>query len=311
MRLGSASWSDTDVGTGVSDSITDVGTVPTTVKGARGNVNGHGVEYTGPREKVDVRKAMSAKQGLQMQPSQGQAKDDMEPSELPYRQSSLRRDPAPVLEKADHTKQPKAELPIRQPSIRAPGVAKADTSKPMPATATAGQSQKPPTMYTKPRANKPTPHLARAPTPSPPAVETRIVAGTPIVTSPETAGNHKPMSPLQLREAYLDSALNLPLDMLSQKDAARIGLAVPGQGQGLKAARSTSSIHSVLTTGRLASLVGAGNGRGERMSPNGGVKRVVSDSAALKAGAVKQQGSTSGVKQVSQLELIGSISQRS
>ena len=64
MGLGSASWSDT--GTGITEDVSDLGTVPTTVKDARGG--------NGPREKVDVRKAMSAtrakeSKGVQRKPS--------------------------------------------------------------------------------------------------------------------------------------------------------------------------------------------------------------------------------------------------
>lgn len=305
MGLGSAAWSDTDTGTGMDDDASDIGTVPTTVKG-KGHGTGVGVEREGPREKVDVRKAMSAKQGMgqQRQPSRRQL-EEVEQSELPYRQSSLRRDITPIpttTTKADMG-QIRPQTLARQSSTKTPNTATGlnGTSKPqldMNTTSNMHPKPKEPVMYTKTRANKPVPLLARPPTPSPPS-NNHLLPGTPLVTSPDLIKPipGKPLSELQMREAYLQSALNLPLDMLNRVEAEKIGLAPAAT---LKPVRSTSSVSSGLTTGRLASLVGRDR------SPKGeGMKRVVSDSAAFKAGAgaTRQMGSnkSAGNKQASHL----------
>jgi hypothetical protein len=213
MGLGSAAWSDTDTGTGMDDDASDIGTVPTTVKG-KGYGNGVGVEREGPREKVDVRKAMSAKQGMgqQRQPSRRQM-EEVEQSELPYRQSSLRRDITPITTTTKtNMGQIRPQTLARQSSGRIANTATGlnGTSKPqldMLTTSSMQAKPKEPMMYTKTRANKPVPLLARPPTPSPPSND-HLLPGTPLVTSPDLIkpAPGKPLSELQMREAYLQSA---------------------------------------------------------------------------------------------------------
>jgi hypothetical protein len=94
------------------------------------------------------------------------------------------------------------------------------------------------------------------------------------------------MSPWAIREAYLESALTLPIDMLSQvqKEKEKY-LQTPVTA--LKTAKSTSSISSGVTLTRLASLLGNGN----KVSPNTGNKPL----EAVKADTVRQMGSNKTV----------------
>jgi hypothetical protein len=249
MGLGSASWSDT--GTGITEDASDLGTVPTTVKDARGG-NGNG-----PREKVDVRKAMSATRakeakGVQRKPSR--LREELDVSELPYRQSSIRRD----------TVQPPAN-----------GSAPDKNEKPISAVAPKGQiPQRPLLVHGKSTKPAPTPALAKPPTPTPP--KDRITPGAIFVTSPESDNgkdNPKPktMSPYAIREAYLESALTLPIDMLSQVQRDR-HLQTPGPT--LKGAKSVSSISSGVTITRLASLLGKGSPKGVDEQLGNGVRQL-------------------------------------
>jgi hypothetical protein len=247
MGLGSASWSDT--GTGITEDASDLGTVPTTVKDARGG-NGNG-----PREKVDVRKAMSATRakearGVQRRPSR--LREELDVSELPYRQSSIRRD----------TVQPPTN-----------GTAPDKNDKPIPAVTSRIQiPQRPLLVQSKSTKPAPTPALAKPPTPP----KDRITPGAIFVTSPESDNgkdNSKPkiMSPYAIREAYLESALTLPIDMLSQVQRDR-HLQAPGPT--LKGAKSVSSISSGVTITRLASLLGKGSPKGGDQQLGNGVRQL-------------------------------------
>jgi hypothetical protein len=236
MGLGSASWSDT--GTGITEDVSDLGTVPTTVKDARGG--------SGPREKVDVRKAMSATRakeakGVQRKPSR--LRKELDVSELPYRQSSIRRDAVLPANGSAPDKHDKSNPPA--PAPQRPMLHHSKTTKPAP-----------------------TPALAKPPTPP----KDRITPGTIFVTSPESDNGKdnskaKIMSPYAIREAYLESALTLPIDMLSQVQRDR-HLQTPGPT--LKGTKSVSSISSVVTITRLASLLGKGSPKdGDQLLGNG------------------------------------------
>lgn len=226
MGLGSASWSDT--GTGITEDNSDLGTVPTTVKDGRG--------VNGSREKVDVRKAMSATKakeakGLQRKPSR--LREELDVSELPYRQTSIRRDTGrPPANGSAPDKQDKSILLTSAP-------------------------QRPMLHHSKSTKPAPTPALAKPPTPP----KDRITPETIFVTSPESDNGKdnskgRVMSPYAIREAYLESALTLPIDMLSQVQRDK-HLQTPGPT--LKGAKSVSSISSGVTATRLASLLGKGS----------------------------------------------------
>jgi len=246
MALGSASWSDT--GTGITEDITDIGTVPTTVKGDRGDRDGDV-----KRGRVDIRKEMSenkAKQskGVQRQPSR--LREELDISELPYRQSSIRQN------------EPRARQPANGSA--------SDKSHIKPNSAQNGQPQRPVLNHSKSNKAAPTPALAKPPTPP---KSPRAVPGTIFVTSPEsdTDGRDKlkskVMSPYAIREAYLESALSLPIDMLSQVQKERY-LQTPAPT--LKGAKSASSISSGVSITRLTSLLGKGSPKdGEQMGKEG------------------------------------------
>lgn len=225
MGLGSASWSDT--GTGITEDVSDLGTVPTTVKDARGGNR--------PREKVDVRKAMSAtkaKEAKVVQRKPSRLREELDVSELPYRQSSIRRDAV----------------------VPANGSAPIQHDKSNPPAA---GHQRPILHHSKSTKPAPTPALAKPPTPP----KDRITPGTIFVTSPESDNGKdntkaKMMSPYAIRETYLESALTLPIDMISQVQKEK-HLQTPGPT--LKGAKSASSISSGVTITRLASLLGKGS----------------------------------------------------
>jgi len=222
MGLGSASWSDT--GTGITEDVSEMGTVPTTVKHARGGNR--------PREKVDVRKAMSAtkaKEAKVVERKPSRLREELDVSELPYRQSSIRRDAAVPANGSAPERNDKANTP-------------------------AAGHQRPMLHHSKSTKPAPTPALAKPPTPP----KDRITPGTIFVTSPESDNGKdntkaKIMSPYAIREAYLESALTLPIDMLSQVQKEK-HLQTPGPT--LKGAKSASSISSGVTITRLASLLG-------------------------------------------------------
>jgi hypothetical protein len=259
MGLGSASWSDT--GTGITEDASDLGTVPTTVKDARGG--------TGPREKVDVRKEMSenkAKQARSVQRKPSRLREEVDVSELPYRQSSIRRDAPPA------TTRPPANGSAPHKHVK---------SNPAP--------QRPVLHHSKSTKPAPTPALAKPPTP--PKDSPRIIPGSILVTSPESDtgkdainGNSntkgKVMSPYASREAYLESALTLPIDMLSQVQREK-HLQTPGPP--LKGAKSVSSISSGVTTTRLASLLGKG-------TPTHGIEKPVEKEGVRQLGSSKTVG---------------------
>jgi len=229
MGLGSASWSDT--GTGITEDNSDLGTVPTTVKDGRG--------VNGSRKKVDVRKAMSATKakeakGLQRKPSR--LREELDVSELPYRQTSIRRDTG-------------------RPPANGSAPDKPDKSNPI-----AESLQRPMLHHSKSTKPAPTPVLAKPPTPP----KDRI---TPESDTGKDNSKARVMSPYAIREAYFESALTLPIDMLSQVQRDR-HLQTPGPT--LKVAKSVSSISSGITTTRLASLLGKGSPKdGDRQLQNG------------------------------------------
>jgi hypothetical protein len=273
MGIGTASWSDT--GTGITGDRSDVGTVPTTVRNAK---EGGGREV--PREKVDVRREMSenrAKQyqaqakGVQRKPSRLGQELELDASELPYRQSSLRRDDPP-------------------PPANGSAPDKSQPIKLKPVVASKPAAQKPQLVHSRSTKPPPTPLLAKPPTPP---KDIPLIPGTPMVTSPESdkrqdQGGGKVMSPWAIREAYLESALTLPIDMLSgvQKEKEK-HLQTPATA--LKTAKSTSSISSGVTLTRLASLLGNGN----KVSLNTGNKAL--GEGAATADTVRQMGSNKTV----------------
>lgn len=251
MGLGSASWSDTGTGITEDASATDLGTVPTTVKDARGS--------SGMREKVDVRKAMSAtraKQALGLQRKPSRLREELEVSELPYRQSSIRRDVNPANGSASA---PDKHVKPNQPAAPTP--------------------QRPMLHHSKTTKPAPTPALAKPPTPP----KDRITPGTIFVTSPDSdtgnehdtsQGKGKVMSPYAIREAYLESALTLPIDMLSQIQREK-QLQTPAPT--LKGAKSVSSLSSGVTTTRLASLLGKKSIDGGEKQLKDGVRQLGSN----------------------------------
>jgi hypothetical protein len=106
-----------------------------------------------------------------------------------------------------------------------------------------------------------------------------MIPGAIFVTSPESdTGNNndqskaKVMSPYAIREAYLESALTLPIDMLSQVQREK-HLQTPGPT--LKGAKSASTISSGVTITRLASLLGKTSpANGEKALGKDGVRQL-------------------------------------
>lgn len=279
VGVGSAYWSDS--GTGLDEGQTDIGTIPTTVRVDRELRDSTIVPDK--RDRLDPIRAMGSHQ------SRKAAQEDANggPSELPYRQNSQRRDVRPAPEKVGvkHATRPINASQRYDPTC----VRTAQIDLAQSGLASSQAPQRPPLVHSSAR-SKPTPHLARPPATQATLPPTRILpAGSPIVTSPESdkrnGGGGGKNSPFAIREAYLNSALTLPLDMLSQTEKA-----APPEVPQLKSAKSQSSISSGLTTGRLGSLLG--NSRGP--SPNGAMKRVVSDSKAMRpthaSGGVRANG---------------------
>jgi hypothetical protein len=270
VGVGSANWSDS--GTGLDEGQTDIGTIPTTVRVKRG--------------RVDPIRAMGSHHSRRTQKEdQG---DIGGPSELPYRQNSQRRDHRPVKEGHKPAPHPINSNQRYDPEgVRTKQVEQVRTIRP-PLVHSASRS-------------KPTPHLARPPPAQGTQPITQILpVGSPIVTSPESEnrkGGAKD-SPFAIREAYLNSAITLPLDMLSQTEKAK-----PVPVTELRPAKSQSSISTGLTTGRLGSLLGKGDSRGP--SPNGGMKRVVSDGQAVRPSQASSKAKLDGggVNPVSSLSL--------
>lgn len=262
--VGSASWSDT--GTGLDEGQTDIGTIPTTVRVDR-ELRDEDTVVPDKRDRVDPRRHIGsqqsqARQRRRQEQEQEQKNEEETPSELPYRQTSQRR---------THPEAPAPTRENRQPTA----IAEAPQSPATNGQPSQPKPQRPPLTHTKSK-SKPTPQLAR---PRPPTGTQVLPPGTPLVTSPEGVNIARPKnSPFAIREAYLNSALNLPLDMLAQVEPERQSHPTAEPQQRLKPTKSQSSLSSGLTTGRLASLMGHSRGP----SPNGGVKRVVSDSQAVR-----------------------------
>ena len=280
VGVGSANWSDT--GTGLDEGQTDIGTIPTTVKLDRELRDS--TIIPNKRDRVDPKRHIGSQQSSRHK-IVSRIDDDQLPSELPYRQKSQSRPtpangidaplpraqrPTPALEQISQQQQPAIS---RRPSERT-------------------GTSRPPLVHSTSR-SKPTPQLAKPPIAAAAHNRSQVLpAGSPLVTSPESDKRHQGKdSPFAIREAYLNSALTLPLDMLSQTQKERLEDSVD---KGVKPSKSQNSLKSELTIGRLGSLLG--NSR--RTSPSGDVKRVVSESQAMKMAAAPktQEGATGKAK---------------
>lgn len=265
VGVGSAKWSDS--GTGLDEGQTDIGTIPTTVRVDR-ELKEDSTIGPNKRDRVDPIRAMGSHHSRRTQ-----REDDGGPSELPYRQNSQRSEARPANDEIKPKVRPVNLSQRYDPTGRRAG-------EDSLSRAAAANAARPPLVHSSSR-SKPTPHLARPPPPHTATPINQILpAGSPIVTSPESKGGKD--SPFAIREAYLNSALTLPLDMLAQTEKA-----APPAVPELRPAKSQSSMSSGLTTGRLGSLLGRGESRGP--SPNGGVKRVVSDIQAVRSASADKQ----------------------
>ena len=263
VGLGSANWSDT--GTGLDEGQTDIGTIPTTVRVDRELRDS--TIIPNKRDRVDPKRHIGSQQSGRHK-IVSRIDDDVVPSELPYRQSSQRRpsnphggDSAPQAPQGLQTTAPTRQQDDQHPSNI--------TRRPSQLNGTS----RPALVHTTSR-SKPTPQLAKPPIPAAAQNKNQILpAGSPLYTSPVSDEHpHGKGSPFAIREAYLNSALTLPLDMLSQTQKEKLEDTHPTRE--VKPSKSQNSINSGLTTGRLASLMGTSR----KTSPNGGTKRIVSES---------------------------------
>lgn len=264
VGVGSANWSDT--GTGLDEGQTDIGTIPTTVRLDRELRDS--TIIPDKRDRVDPKRHIGSQQSSRHK-IVSRIDDDTIPSELPYRQSSQRRPSPPNdVDQALSNGQDGPQT-SRQGGTHPTALARQlSQTKGIARPALAHSNSR----------SKPTPQLAKPSVPTAASNKTQVLpAGSPLVTSPESDKRLQGKdSPFAMREAYLNSALTLPLDMLSQTQKEDLHNEVNGA---VKASKSQTSINSELTTGRLASLMG--NSR--RPSPNGATKRIVSEGLPVKA----------------------------
>lgn len=278
VGVGSANWSDT--GTGLDEEgQTDIGTIPTTVRVDRELRDS--TIIPDKRNRVDPKRHIGSQQSNRHTPDP-KLYDDPIPSELPYRQSSLRRPDHANTTGLAGSAHRHVSQPVHNGNDLARHPSQSDTVS------------RPPLVHSKSR-SKPTPQTAKPPIASAARSTTQILpAGSPLVTFPEEDFVKRAPgkdSPFAIREAYLNSALTLPLDMLSQIQKDQL-VDQPVPVKVVKPAKSQSSISSGLTTGRLASLMG--NSRGP--SPGGGTKRIVSDGMAIRSGPKVQDRSSKDSK---------------